>query len=119
MQNVKIDWSDFSASLVVKNAFESECYFLKGQFEDGHLLAFYTHSPRGCVHDQQRGWVLIKPNGKRKPKTGVIIDRLETYADGPLGFGWREWRKNLKIEHGKMKRFLSDITGGDAWKMSE
>lgn len=103
-------------------------YFLKGQFADGCLLGFWSCSPWGRIHNQDRGWVVIKPRAYNKRK-GEVIDSIQTYDFGSI-YRWRDletfatWRKRQKKEHGKLTRWVKDyyLSSGrpeDIWSMKE
>ena len=86
-------------------------YFFRDVFEDGCVLAFWSDSPWGRVHDQDRGWVVIDP------ERNSIVDEKQTYYFGSLG-GYREWMKKMKKKHGKIiKSFKKN--GKYIWRMNE
>ena len=94
-----------------KEPFKStRVYFIKKKYMDGSFLAFWTDSPWGRVHDQDRGWVVIKPT---KSGQGVIVDRIQTYDFGPTGEDYRGFLVRNKEEHGGYKESY------DEWKMTE
>lgn len=97
-----------------KTAVDGEtCLFLKGKFADGFLLAFWSHSPCGCVRDQEQGYALIDCD------TQEIINQCETVTIGmPAGEDFRSWLKEQKEEHGKLKYF-TDGHGRHIWKITD
>ena len=90
-------------------------YFLTHEFKDGCFLGYWSGCPRGCVHDQDRGWVVIS-------KKGELLESLQTYESGPVPrFGdesFADWRKRQKLEHGLAKG-LKDTQGNQMWKMGD
>jgi len=103
MKEYKVNASDYTAST------SQGLIFLTAKFEDGHYLGFYSHSPWGRIHNQERGWAVVSPEGE-------IVDMIETYSWGSCGFGFHEWRREQKEEHGRAKKLLDDF-GNQKWKM--
>lgn len=110
MIRLKIDLKDFTVT-DPGDRFNG-LYFLSAKYEDGHLLAFYSHSPCSHVRDQEQGWVLIDP------KTKQIIDEVQTRSMGVCTCEGREKKKKWREEHGKMKYFV-DKFGDRPWKITE
>lgn len=104
VMKLKINMREFTAED------SNHLYFLKGEYADGCILAFYSHSPCGNYHDQQRGWILIGTNKE-------ILDEVDTYNWGATGEG----RKVLKIwreKHSKLTYFKNKY-GEYPWKMED
>ena len=108
MRKRRVKWIDRKAKTA---SIGRRLFFLKGQFEDGTLLGFYSDSPRGCVHDQERGWAVIDS------EAGIVLDVCETYDHGPCANDWRIWRTRLKKEHGPLRLFR-DEDGTHLWSMA-
>jgi len=122
-KKVKINWEEAVASLIVDRSHGSRVYFMRDVFEDGCVLAFWSDSPWGRLHDQDRGWVIIQPQGEDK-KEGIIVDELETYYFGSLNSDYRNWLKEQKVKHGRVVRRFQrkdPLTGRLVyiWKMHE
>jgi hypothetical protein len=111
VHRVRIDKKDDYAVNVGK--YDSVLYFFKGTFADGKILAFYSHSPWGRVHDQIRGWVLIDPKKKE------VIDECETFNWISMNCGWKDWMRRLKQEHGKLTKIKNTWGEHDKWRMDE
>jgi hypothetical protein len=108
MSKVKIDREDFTAS-----AKDTPLYFLTHEFKDGCFLGFWSTSPWGRVHDQDRGWVVISAKGE-------VLDSIQTFDWGSVyhfGDSYAAWRKRQKEEHGPARRLLDEMTGEQKWKM--
>lgn len=110
MTEVEIDWKDKTAET------KHTVYFFKGRYEDGYILAFWSHTPRGCINDTERGWILIKVLDKEH---GEIVDRVASCSGGWSTSEARPILKKWRSEHGKISYYLDDFGEEHLWKMWE
>jgi hypothetical protein len=105
---------EFGYDLKEKTIFYNKTmYFMKGSFENGCILAFYSHSPCGCVHDQEVGWGIFDLERQR------LVAECETRCVcQPAGEDWKEWMEMAKEEHGKLSYFKNE-DGTHVWKLKE
>jgi len=112
-RKVEIDWKDKTAIGKWKCSY---IYFFKGRYEDGYILAFWSHTPRGCVNDTERGWVLIRVEDK---ETGIIVDDVATCMGGWSTSEGREVLKDWRKTHGKIRYYMNQFGIEHRWKMWE
>ena len=83
--------------------------FLTNKFKDGTYIGFWSTSPCGCIHNQDRGWAVVSSSGE-------LLDSIHTYDHGPVvrysDETFAEWRKRQTMEHGRSTRISE-------WKMEE
>jgi len=118
---VKLDVKDVrgkTASFTNKDSAwgKGRLYFITKRYNDGSYLAFWSDSPWGRVHNQDRGWVVIKP--KKGSQYGEVIDFVQTYDFGPNPYNedddnYKKFMKRNKEEHKGYKESYND------WKMDE
>lgn len=112
-KKVTIDKKDGTAYFESKHSWTSVLYFFRSEFADGYILAFYSHSPWGRVHDMEQGWVVIDPKSKQ------VVDECATRSMGMASGEYREWIKDIRKQHGKTKKVFRNESGGMLWKIEE
>ena len=90
----------------------TEIFFLTNVFKDGSFLGFWSHSPWGRVHDMEQGWAIFSPDLE-------LLDSFTTKTLGTRKSGFREWRKEKTILHGKSFRLMPEWGGDQFWKITE
>lgn len=86
-------------------------YFPKAEFKNGFILAFWSHSPRGCCYNQDRGYIIYDPIKKD------IEDSIQVF-DGYSTGDYKDWIKDAKELYGKLKYYVR-WDGTHPWKIEE
>jgi len=114
-KEVRIDWKDKTARPKVESVMlDPNAYYFKREYNDGCILAFYSHGSWGGVCDRFRGWVIIKIIDKSNGKVVSVyeLDSLERKT-------YREWLSEQKKLHKGYKQTFKYSDGQDLWKMNE
>lgn len=87
--------------------------FLTNVFKDGCVLGFWSHSPWGCVHDQEQGWAVLDKNLN-------IIAECETRTSGQsAGNDFRKWRTEQKEIHGSSFKLSREFENEAIWRITD
>ncbi len=88
-------------------------FFCTNVFKDGCFLAFWTHSPWGCVRDGEQGWAVFSPELE-------ILTTCETRTmHQPAGNDFKTWRKEQTETHGKSFKLAPEWGGESFWKITD
>lgn len=111
---VRIDMKELTAYNREGGTFgRGRMYFFRHWLRDGTVLAFYSDSPWGRVHDMEKGWAVIDL------KKRAIVDEIQSRVMGESTGETRMWMKQVKRRHGRIKEPVRNEWGEIAWKMSE
>lgn len=102
----------------LKKQRHSTLFFVTHLVGENYLLAFWSHSPWGHVHDMEQGWGLFQI--RKWHSKGVFeveeIDSLETKSCGVFCNSkgtWHKWVKNKVSPLGKMVRLDNGLKMSD------
>jgi len=107
----ELDESVFDKDLTVKTD-QGESLYLTNVFKGGYAIGFWSHSPWGCVRDQEQGWVLVDSKGKELTRCATRVN-----GENP-NEGYRDWRRKITMTYGKSKKLCPEWENACCWKLN-